>query len=171
MTLLGDGSISVHLDNVPIKVLLQELARHGVALSRVSSETTHAVPEPVPLERGDSAAAGPESDEALRLLAALQAGTEVEQYDALVRAVETARDVPAELLRQLYETGLSDSVRPLGFTTYLDFATDGPESVRQALVGGTANPSPSVRAEARVRLADFERYEKMMSSPPIQAEP
>lgn len=150
-TMLADGYLSIHTDTAP-----------------VSPESRA---EPTPLAFGGLDDAQPDPADQAHVIRAFWGGTEDDQYDALTQALQLGIDLPADLLRQAFETGPSERVRLLAFTTYLDGTTSDVESVREALVSGTVNTSAAVQAEARKRLEEFERYQEMIAATPPQGDP
>jgi hypothetical protein len=171
VTMLGDGYVSVHVDNAPIVWLLQEFERHGVPLSIAAPASPRDFAGSTPLAFGGPDASEPDPADQAHLVDALRGGTEGDQYDSLTQALQLGIDLPADLLRQAFETGPSERVRLLAFTTYLDNTASDVESVREALASGTVNTSAAVQAEARKRLEEFERYQELIAATPPQGDP
>jgi hypothetical protein len=99
----------------------------------------------------------------------LTEATESERHTALTDALEAAGgDLPTELLRRIYESDPSESVRLLAFTTYVDSVSDDRTEVRAALQSGLYDGSSAVQVEAQRRLAELEQYERALSEIPPQ---
>jgi hypothetical protein len=101
----------------------------------------------------------------------LAEGSESERYAALMRLLEAGVDLPPELLRQTYESNPSERVRLLAFSTYVDSVSDRRTEVRAALQSGLYDGSSAVQAEAQRRLAELERFERVLSETPPQGLP
>jgi hypothetical protein len=169
VAVLADGRVSVHVDVAPLDWLLQELERQGAPLHAAATwppgrERATASAAVVDADSGEPSAA-----EQARLLGALREGAESERHAALVAAQQHGVDVPAELLRRTFESATSDSLRMLAFTSYLDEVSGDGEAVRAVLQSASYNQSAAVQAEARRRLAEFERFESARAAIPAQA--
>lgn len=105
--------------------------------------------------------------EALEL--ALTYGAGSERYDALVQALEAGVEMPPELLWQTYATDLAEDLRLLALTTWADLVADDGFAVRTGLQMAASDASPAVRAEARHRLDELDRYERMRTETAAQA--
>ena len=98
----------------------------------------------------------------------LTEGTETERHAALTEALQSESDVPPRMLEQTYVTDLSDNVRLLAFTAYVDAISDNRAKVRILLESGLYDISAAVQAESRRRLAELERFELMLvEAPPL----
>lgn len=98
----------------------------------------------------------------------LTEGTEAERYAALTAALQSESDVPPRLLQQTYVSDLAESVRLLAFEAYVDSISDDRGEVRATLESGIYDMSDAVQAESRRRLAELERYERMLAAAPSQ---
>jgi len=169
--MLDDGHVSIHVDNAPIVWLLQELDRQGAQLSAAVPVPPEDLAGSTPLLSSAPDAARPDSADRAHLAGTLGVGTEDDQYESLTQALQLGIELPADLLRQAFETGPSERVRLLAFTTYVDGLTSEVESVREALTSGTFSTSAAVQAEARKRLEEFERYQELIAATPPQGDP
>jgi hypothetical protein len=105
------------------------------------------------------------------LAIAIADGTESERLAALTKALQHDIELRADVLIQAYTNDVSDDVRLLAFTTYIDSVSDDVEVVRAALQAATNNTSSIIQAEAYRRLDDLARYEAGMAAAAAQGLP
>jgi hypothetical protein len=166
-----DGTVSIHIDRVPLVWLMDELNRKGARLPLAGKVAKKNVASSMALAGDQQDKEEPDAVEQARLADALREGTDDDRFAALTRASQVGIDLPADLLRQAYETDPSERLRLLAFTTYLDAVSGNIESVREALNSGTINQSAVVRAEAHKRIQELEQYEMALAATPPQGMP
>src|SRR5688572_21733552 len=98
--------------------------------------------------------AAPEAVDVAGLERTLTDGSESERYTAFIRALQSGIDLSPELLRAVFDTDESETMRLLAFGTYVDARSGHPAEVRAMLERGIYDESSALREEAQRRLAE-----------------
>jgi hypothetical protein len=167
VTLFGDGTVTVNVQNHPLQWLLDEIARQGggqiPAPAPVQDPAALAAqnsPESAVGNAGSGSATGAlEQKRALQTLQTLQEireGDEKVRYESLLKASSLGLAVPHETLKSIYETDTSERVRLLAFQQYLDVTQSASlEETRATLHDALYSTSAAVQTEAQKLLDEL----------------
>jgi hypothetical protein len=156
----ANGTVSVHVDGVPLAWLLRELqdARDDAGLPPALGDATCV-----------SAISCVSSDYGSEGIAdTLRDGSEAERYAALVYAEEAAIHIPPHVLQTVIAGDDSERVRLAAFTHYVAHAAVDPESLREVLALSADSYGGAVQAEARRQLQELGEYQELQAPDPQQ---
>jgi hypothetical protein len=125
-----------------------------------------AVSGPAPAMAACPESAAAQAD-AARVLRSIEAGTEAERFQGLMIARSAGIAVAEPLLKRLFESGDSERVQVAAFEDYLALHADRPAALRAAIEQAQHAPAPSIRRDARQRLAELAELQRVDALPPL----
>jgi hypothetical protein len=91
---------------------------------------------------------------------AIERGSEEQRFDGLMKARSAGMLVDERTLKTLYETDASERVRTAAFESFLEWRTDSPAALREALESALYVPSVAVQRTAKQRLDELLEMER-----------
>ena len=159
VTLYGDGTVTVNVQNRPLKWLLEEIARQIPLRDPAHASVQNAMAKSAPVGNdGTGSETGTLEQrralQTLQTLLAIREGDEKARYEGLLTAGSFGLPIAPETLKALYETDSSERIRLLAFQQYLDVTQSASlEETRTTLQLALRSTSPAVQTEAQ-RLLD-----------------
>jgi hypothetical protein len=163
----GDGKVTLHVDQQPLEWVLEQIAQQsGWADVKARAAGPVAAREPSPAGAAPACAEPPRAVPLELALRALQGGSEAERAQGLLQIRNDGATVPDEMLKQLFETDASDSVRLLAFDSYLEPRSGDSLALRTALQAALYVPSGAIQREAKRRLEELVESERIDAAHP-----
>ena len=127
-------------------------------VSRVKEQARPATPAAV--EEKVACTPPPAPPDLARTMHAIERGSEDERFDGLMKARSAGMLVDERTLKTLYETDASERVRTAAFESFLEWRTDSPAALREALESALYVPSAAVQRAAKQRLDELLEMER-----------
>lgn len=161
---LDDGNVTLRVEREPLEWVISEIERQGglkwLPGGRLPQpQPTSATPHPTSDACTDMPPRDRQGEE--RLLRTIRQGSDTDRFTGLLQARDESLPLPGTLLKTLFETDASDSVRLLAFEAYLEAEALQPAALRSALESALYVPNAGVQQEARRRLDELAERERI----------
>ena len=158
-----DGRATLHVDQQPLDWVIEQIEQQSAR--RIARGAAAAAPSTVVAAgSGDECTLTPElprGPEPVRVLQAIESGSEADRFDGLQQARAEGLVVAPALLRTLFETDASERVRLAAFESWLESLGERPELLRPALEAALGQGGTVLPAEARRRLDELRQMEQV----------
>lgn len=158
-----DGRATLHVDQQPLDWVIEQIEQQSAR--RIARGSVPSAPVPAAAAAtGDECSLTPElprGTEPVRVLQAIESGSEADRFDGLQQARAEGIVVAPALLRTLFETDASERVRLAAFESWLESLGDRPELLRPALEAALGQGGTVLPAEARRRLDELRQMEQV----------
>lgn len=176
----SDGLVTLRVEQQPLEWVIEQIAlqsgqgdlrqriQHPGAAASAPADARELASAP---EAACSEAPLVAAEDARRLFAAIEHGSEAERFDGLLAAVSSSVTVPEAMLKSMFENDASERVRLVALERYLEPRSGDPAALRAALEAALYVPSAAVQQDARRRLDELTAGERPDPSDPQQAPP
>ena len=183
VTLYGDGTVTINVQDRPLQWLLEEIARQGGGEVAAPASVQNAAAQPVAAATETGACnEGPcpetNAQEQAEALQAIHEGNEQARYEALLTASSLGLSLPQETLKTLSERDTSERVRSLAFEQYLNAVQESLNAVQETSVEDTRatlqaalySPSAAIQTQATMMLDQLMESERVDEASPQAGE-
>ena len=175
ITVFSDGNVTLRVEQQPLEWVLDQIAaqsgwtdvkQRAGAITACGAALAAA---PTPADCAEASILTP--TQAAQLLQVIERGGEGDRYDGLLQARSGGIPVPDGMLKSLFETDASESVRLLAFENYLEPRTGSVDATRSALEAALYVPNAAIQREAKRRLEELLESERIDAASEQRADP